>query len=71
MLKAEKERLFRVVDSLNRQNQMMSQTLDSTNVVLEERTKITRFPTNYQSEILTNKVDKASQLKITSLRGEE
>ena len=39
-LKAEKERLFRVVDSLNRQNQMMSQTLDSTNVVLEERTRL-------------------------------
>lgn len=68
-LKAEKERLFRVVDSLNRQNQMMSQTLDSTNVVLEERTKLSdSLQTTNQD--LSNKVDKASQLKITSLRGE-
>lgn len=68
-LKAEKERLFRVVDSLNRQNQMMSQTLDSTNVVLKERTKLSdSLQTTNQD--LVNKVDRASQLKITSLRGE-
>jgi uncharacterized protein YoxC len=68
-LKSEKERLFRVVDSLNRQNQMMSQTLDSTNVALEERTKLSdSLQTTNQD--LANKVDRASQLKITSLRGE-
>jgi len=68
-LKSEKERLFRVVDSLNRQNQMMSQTLDSTNVVLKERTKLSdSLQTTNQD--LVNKVDRASQLKITSLRGE-
>ena len=68
-LKAEKERLFRVVDSLNRQNQMMSQTLDSTNVVLEERTRISdSLQTTNQD--LSNKVDRAAQLKITNLRGE-
>ncbi len=68
-LKAEKDRLFRVVDSLNRQNQMMSQTLDSTNVVLEERTRISdSLQTTNQD--LSNKVDRAAQLKITNLRGE-
>ena len=68
-LKAEKERLFRVVDSLNRQNQMMSQTLDSTNVVLEERTRLSdSLQTTNQD--LSNKVDRAAQLKITNLRGE-
>ncbi|MBI6119363.1 hypothetical protein [Salegentibacter maritimus] len=68
-LKAEKERLFRVVDSLNRQNQMMSQTLDSTNVILEERTRISdSLQTTNQD--LANKVDRAAQLKITNLRGE-
>lgn len=68
-LKSEKERLFRVVDSLNRQNQMMSQTLDSTNVALEERTKLSdSLQTTNQD--LANKVDRASRLKITSLRGE-
>ncbi|PKD18571.1 hypothetical protein [Salegentibacter salarius] len=68
-LKAEKDRLFRVVDSLNRQNQMMSQTLDSTNVVLEERTRMSdSLQTTNQD--LSNKVDRAAQLKITNLRGE-
>jgi len=68
-LKAEKDRLFRVVDSLNRQNQMMTQTLDSTNVVLEERTRISdSLQTTNQD--LANKVDRAAQLKITNLRGE-
>src|SRR6056297_869379 len=68
-LKAEKDRLFRVVDSLNRQNQMMSQTLDSTNVVLEERTRLSdSLQTTNQD--LANKVDRAAQLKITNLRGE-
>ena len=68
-LKAEKERLFRVVDSLNRQNQRMSQTLDSTNVILEERTRISdSLQTTNQD--LANKVDRAAQLKITNLRGE-
>jgi hypothetical protein len=68
-LKSEKDRLFRVVDSLNRQNQMMSQTLDSTNVVLQERTRISdSLQTTNQN--LSNKVDRAAQLKVTNLRGE-
>jgi len=68
-LKAEKDRLFRVVDSLNRQNQMMSQTLDSTNVVLEERTRISDSLQTTNLD-LSNKVDRAARLKITNLRGE-
>lgn len=68
-LKSEKDRLFRVVDSLNRQNQMMSQTLDSTNVILQERTRVSdSLQTTNQD--LSNKVDRAAQLKITNLRGE-
>jgi hypothetical protein len=48
---------------------MMSQTLDSTNVALEERTKLSdSLQTTNQD--LANKVDRASRLKITSLRGE-
>ena len=68
-LKSEKDRLFRVVDSLNLQNQMMSQTLDSTNVILQQRTRVSdSLQTTNQD--LSNKVDRASQLKVTSLRGE-
>ncbi len=68
-LKSEKDRLFRVVDSLNRQNQMMSQTLDSTNVILQERTRVSdSLQTTNQD--LSNKVDRAAQLKVTNLRGE-
>ncbi|TDN95501.1 hypothetical protein DET49_10199 [Salegentibacter sp. 24] len=68
-LKAEKERLFRVVDSLNRQNQMMSQTLDSTNVILQEKTRLSDSLQDTNQD-LSNKVDLAAQLKITNLRGE-
>jgi len=68
-LKAEKERLFRVVDSLNRQNQLITQTLDSTNVILQERTRVSdSLQTTNQD--LSNKVDRAAQLKVTNLRGE-
>lgn len=68
-LKSEKDRLFRVVDSLSAQNQKMASTIDSTNVVLEERTRISdSLKTTNQD--LSYKVDKASQLKVTSLRGE-
>lgn len=68
-LKQEKDRLFRVVDSLSSQNQMLSTSLDSTNVALQERTKLSdSLKTTNQS--LSTKVDKASKLKITSLSGE-
>ncbi|MGB8375393.1 MAG: hypothetical protein WCE57_08750 [Salegentibacter sp.] len=68
-LKAEKERLFKVVDSLSAQNERITTTLDSTNVVLEEKTRLSdSLSTTNRS--LTNKVDKASQLKITGLSGE-
>ena len=68
-LKAEKDRLFRVVDSLSAQNQQLTTSLDSTNVALEERTRLSdSLQTTNQS--LSTKVDKASRLKITSLSGE-
>lgn len=68
-LKSEKDRLFRVVDSLNRQNQLMTQTLDSTNVILEQRTRMSDSLQDTNQD-LSNKVDRAAQLKITNLRGE-
>ncbi|MFD1094736.1 hypothetical protein [Salegentibacter chungangensis] len=68
-LKSEKDRLFRVVDSLSAENQKMASTIDSTKVVLEERTRISdSLKTTNQD--LSYKVDKASQIKVTSLRGE-
>ncbi|SDS27415.1 hypothetical protein SAMN04488553_1879 [Gramella sp. MAR_2010_147] len=68
-LKTEKDRLFRVVDSLSAQNQMLSTSLDSTSVALEQRTKFSdSLKTTNQS--LSTKVDKASRLKVTSLSGE-
>ena len=68
-LKAEKDRLFRVVDSLSLQNQRMAMTIDSTQTELSEKTRLSdSLETSNQS--LANKVNKASQLKITSLRGE-
>lgn len=68
-LKTEKDRLFRVVDSLSAQNQMLTTSLDSTSVALAQRTKLSdSLKTTNQN--LSTKVDKASRLKITSLSGE-
>lgn len=68
-LKAEKERLFRVVDSLSAQNQMLTTSLDSTSTALQQRTRMSdSLQTTNQS--LSTKVDRASRLKVTNLRGE-
>ncbi|MFV8225533.1 hypothetical protein [Christiangramia aquimixticola] len=68
-LKAEKDRLFRVVDSLSTQNKMLSTSLDSTSVALQQRTRMSdSLKTTNQN--LSTKVDKASRLKIAGLRGE-
>ncbi len=68
-LKAEKDRLFRVVDSLSAQNQQLSTSLDSTSVALQERTKLSdSLQTTNQT--LNTKVDKASRLKVASLKAE-
>ncbi|WP_035695395.1 hypothetical protein [Christiangramia portivictoriae] len=68
-LKAEKDRLFRVVDSLSAQNQQLSTSLDSTNVALQERTRFSDSLRN-TNQSLSTKVDKAARLKITGLKGE-
>lgn len=68
-LEAEKDRLFRVVDSLSARNQQIASMLDSTNVALEERTRVSDSLETTNLD-LANKVDKASQLKITGLSGE-
>ncbi|HSI70666.1 MAG TPA: hypothetical protein VK941_10565 [Gillisia sp.] len=68
-LRNEKDRLFKVVDSLSNQNRMLATTIDSTNIVLAERTRMSdSLQQNNQS--LSTKVDRAAQLKVTSLRGE-
>ncbi len=68
-LKSEKERLFRVVDSLSNQNKLLNSTIDSTNTVLAERTRVSDS-LQVTNQSLSTKVDKASQLKITSLKGD-
>ena len=68
-LKIEKERLFRVVDSLSNENTRLISEIDSTNSVLFERTRMAdSLRTSNQS--LETKVDMASQLKLSGLRGE-
>lgn len=68
-LKAEKEQLFRVVDSLSNQNQRLITEIDSTNNVLLERTRISDS-LKVQTQAMGVKIDQASQLKVSNLRGE-
>lgn len=68
-LRSEKDRLFRVVDSLSNRNRLLASTIDSTNVVLEERIRVADS-LQQTNQSLATKVDRAAQLKITSLRGE-
>lgn len=68
-LKSEKDRLFRVVDSLSNQNRMLASAIDSTNVMLVERTRISDS-LQQTNQSLSTKVDRAAQLKVTSLTGE-
>lgn len=68
-LKVERERLFRIVDSLSDQNRRMATSLDSTSIALQERTRISDSLQN-TNQSLSNQVDRASQLKITGLSGE-
>lgn len=68
-LKMERERLFRVVDSLSNQNQRLASEIDSTNNVLFERTRISDS-LQAQNRNLANQVDRAAQLKVSGLRGE-
>lgn len=68
-LRSEKDRLFRVVDSLSNQNKLLASAIDSTNTVLQERTRISDS-LQQTNQSLSTKVDRAAQLKVTSLRGE-
>lgn len=68
-LKAEKEQLFRVVDSLSNQNQRLVTEIDSTNNVLLERTRISDS-LQVQNQSMASKIDRAAQLKVSNLRGE-
>ncbi|MDX1602350.1 MAG: hypothetical protein R3209_04730, partial [Salinimicrobium sediminis] len=68
-LKAEKEQLFRVVDSLSNQNQRLITEIDSTNNVLLERTRISDSLQS-QTRTMGAKIDRAAQLKVSNLRGE-
>jgi predicted RNase H-like nuclease (RuvC/YqgF family) len=68
-LKAEKEQLFRVVDSLSNQNQRLITEIDSTNNMLLERTRISDS-LQVQTQTMASKIDRAAQLKLSNLRGE-
>lgn len=68
-LKAEKEQLFRVVDSLSNQNQRLITEIDSTNNVLLERTRISDSLQN-QTRTMGAKIDEAARLRVSNLRGE-
>ena len=68
-LKAEKEQLFRVVDSLSFQNQRLITEIDSTNNMLLERTRISDS-LQVQTQSMASKIDRAAQLKVSNLRGE-
>ncbi len=68
-LKAEKERLFRVVDSLSARNRQMEMTIDSTQTELFEKTRLSDS-LQLKNTDLSNKIDKASRLKISNLRAE-
>ncbi|MCM4155212.1 hypothetical protein [Gramella sp. AN32] len=68
-LRSEKDRLFRVVDSLSNRNQMLTSSLDSTSTALQQRVRMSdSLQTTNQS--LSTKVDKAARLKVVSLKGE-
>ncbi|MCC8359313.1 hypothetical protein [Salinimicrobium sediminilitoris] len=68
-LKAEKEQLFRVVDSLSNQNQRLITEIDSTNNMLLERTRISDS-LQVQNQSMASQIDRAAQLKVSNLRGE-
>lgn len=68
-LKAEKEQLFRVVDSLSNQNQRLVVEIDSTNNVLLERTRVSDS-LQAQNQSMANQIDRAAELKVSNLRGE-
>lgn len=68
-LKAEKEELFKVVDSLSSQNRMLITEIDSTNNVLLERTRVSDS-LKAQTQTMANQINRASQLKVSNLRGE-
>ena len=68
-LKAEKEQLFRVVDSLSNMNQRLITEIDSTNNVLLERTRISDSLQN-QTRTMGAQIDQAARLKVSNLRGE-
>ncbi|MGB7786763.1 MAG: hypothetical protein WBL27_11735 [Salinimicrobium sp.] len=68
-LKAEKEELFKVVDSLSNQNQRLITEIDSTNNMLLERTRISDS-IQTQNRTMASQIDRAAQLKVSNLRGE-
>lgn len=68
-LKRERERLFRVVDSLSSQNLRLASAIDSTNVVLEERTRMSDSLAQ-ANRSLSTQVDRAAQLQVSNLLGE-
>lgn len=68
-LRSEKDRLFKVVDSLSNQNRRLASEIDSTNMVLAQRVR-QADSLSQTNQSLSTKVDRAAQLKVTSLKGD-
>lgn len=68
-LRNEKDRLFKVVDSLSNQNRRLASEIDSTNMVLAQRVR-QADSLSQTNQSLSTKVDRAAQLKVTSLKGD-
>lgn len=68
-LRNEKDRLFKVVDSLSNQNRRLATEIDSTNMVLAQRVR-QADSLSVTNQSLSTKVDRAAQLKVTNLKGD-
>lgn len=68
-LKRERDELFMVVDSLSGRNQELVAAIDSTNNILLERTRLSDS-LRERNQRLSTQVDRASELKVSGLRGE-
>lgn len=68
-LRNEKDRLFKVVDSLSNQNRRLATAIDSTNMVLAQRVR-QADSLSVTNQSLSTKVDRAAQLKVTNLKGD-
>lgn len=68
-LQKEKQRLFRMVDSINSQNKLLAEKVDSTSVVLTRQTLISDS-LSYQNKNLESKVAVGSKIHVSHIKAE-